>query len=1155
MGPVNIPKKSALHLKLPFLDCTVVNGLYQGHLAEVIDIDPGSGLYKCIIRLAYSNLLKDFSPYEIIPTKDEFFKIKEILNTFLHSSNYYNTLKFDYEMIGLNKIKNCLQGLSSLQSQCEEMYRLMYSGVTTEEKELVYIFTNLIFDNIKKQYTKDLDEIKGQASPAFIVVDHDNNKIDKMTGIDPNTGVFNDYNVLYDQHRNDNLTMETKEALSYSHFGHISDELEYLENTFSKPLRTACEQLSLNYSPDFVNSHSMRMENIINTNHILFYELQETNLLITAYLFMYYYEMDIQIAYQLLPFQGYLQTANSDPRSIVDILLTFEFLKKQYNKISPFDLIIHYIDAFANAMGVKVEIKQKQTKSLKKSILMVVEKKRGDGTGYRHKKSGKVPESVVLLKPEVQESIRIPILNYMLKRVNNRIDNIYSSTYSASIHSLSTNRQREILLELSNYFKDNRALNRNELFSKFKKSEELNFVKDYLSEYNDRIKLTESEVTVKQKTHKNRLTAIGSPLKREIVNSIQDTVRKHLKELNAIDIAKNEYNILLQFSEDLSNPDLLYTHLGNPDYVKIIEPYLLSYEKAVSEKMKDLNSKNKVSVINKLSLETNINLKVNETQRQFVKTYNQKIHELINSNSEKHLETLKKIDHFKELLAKAKNVRDADSEENRKLRQSYVQTIREYKTKIDSTLDHARIKMYQKIMLNMNVISDYSNNEILYLKKYTEYYSFITSSIKKGGPSWYTTETVELLHVENENFDKQVSAITEKYIKEIHRLTFYSKDAEKVIKEMKVLSKFIQHGDPERNIFYLNETLILKTKLKKLVTNVASNIKKILSGTGLELKDSIEFNINGLKGAIDKRILALNIAYRESDDTVVLLELKNKIKALEKINKYLDDSVANIKKALEQKLATEKAKKSLQKTQMKIDVYQNILDEFKELFEVYQLNILALEQTLGYYQEVAALNKMKVVKQTIKVPNFEKYTDVITKNVKDSNLPDYVKNKFLGDRRDPKNIIPGTISKIPQTDPETILYYKEIIALHKRINVVKGDITEEAEMMSGLSNVKIGSKRKALEEPVTLAQKRREFDTEFRHSILKSKFSSKEKEYILANINAIKNLSTTQIKNLELNVKHSSDPLDKIKLDLNRFYTFKLAELTNNYNRAVRQRM
>lgn len=333
-----------------------------------------------------------------------------------------------------------------------------------------------------------------------------------------------------------------------------SNVAEYFDDPVSHAVLNCVNLLQLSNTSNFVNSHSIEIQNR-EKNLINYNRREDLHLLVTGYLFIFLNQLNCQIDNNLLRSLGIKIRPNDNPETIIKVLEFFDFIKKnQDDKINNFILQLEKIDGIERIHPINIKIRSDFI---------------GNGP-YPIK--FKEPSYNVILPLPVKKAIEEPIRHYILQKIK---DKIKKTKITEELKALK-------ILE-KNFLSSKRT-------SEFIKARKVygKYFKEYYHELKQRQKVVENKVNEVNK----------KPIPTIIKDKIKNEIIKNMKNAK-----KTEYKIL----ENLANNfDDRYILTGNPDYYKIIEPYLIKYNQLLSEKV---NKGKKIDVklyqlLNKLKSDT-----------------------------------------------------------------------------------------------------------------------------------------------------------------------------------------------------------------------------------------------------------------------------------------------------------------------------------------------------------------------------------------------------------------------------------------------------------------------------------------------------------------------------------------------------------------------
>lgn len=336
-----------------------------------------------------------------------------------------------------------------------------------------------------------------------------------------------------------------------------SNVAEYFDDPVSHAVLNCVNLLQLSNTSNFVNSHSIEIQNR-EKNLINYNRREDLHLLVTGYLFTFLNQLNCQIDNNLLRSLGIKIRPNDNPETIIKVLEFFDFIKKnQDDKINNFILQLEKIDGIERIHPINIKIRSDFI---------------GNGP---YPRKFKQPSYNVILPLPVKKAIEEPIRHYILQKIK---DKIKKTKITEELKALK-------ILE-KNFLSSKRT-------SEFIKARKVygKYFKEYYHELKQRQKVVENKVNEVNGVNKKPIpTIIKDKIKNEIIKNMKNA-------------KKTEYKIL----ENLANNfDDRYILTGNPDYYKIIEPYLIKYNQLLSEKV---NKGKKIDVklyqlLNKLKSDT-----------------------------------------------------------------------------------------------------------------------------------------------------------------------------------------------------------------------------------------------------------------------------------------------------------------------------------------------------------------------------------------------------------------------------------------------------------------------------------------------------------------------------------------------------------------------
>lgn len=308
---------------------------------------------------------------------------------------------------------------------------------------------------------------------------------------------------------------------------------EYFDDAVSHAVLNCVNLLQLTNTSNFVNSHSIeiqnREKNVVNYNR-----RDDLHLLITAYLFVFLNQLNCQVDNNLLTSLGIRIRPNDNPETIIKVLEFFDFINKnQDDKIINFILQLEKLEGIERIHPVNIKITSDFI---------------GNGPYLRKFKQ---PDYNIILPLPVKKAIEEPIRHYILEKIKNKIK---------------TTKVTEELKALKILEKNFLLHKRTSEFIKARK-----IYATYYKEYYNELKVRQNVVENKVNKQKPIPTTIKSQIKKEILKSIKSS-----KPLS-------HQKVLIYLANNFDNRYIL---TGNPNYYKIIEPYIIKYNKLLNLKVK-----------------------------------------------------------------------------------------------------------------------------------------------------------------------------------------------------------------------------------------------------------------------------------------------------------------------------------------------------------------------------------------------------------------------------------------------------------------------------------------------------------------------------------------------------------------------------------------
>lgn len=313
-----------------------------------------------------------------------------------------------------------------------------------------------------------------------------------------------------------------------------SNVAEYFDDPISHSLLNCVNLLQLTNTANFINSHSIEIQN--REKNLLNYNRREhLHLLITAYLFIFLNQLNCQIDNNLLRSLGIRIRPNDNPETIIKVLEFFDFIKKNKDdQINNFILQLEKIDGIERIHPVNIKIRSDFI---------------GNGP---YPRKFKQPSYNVILPLPIKKAIEEPIRHYILEKIKNKIK---KTKITEELKALKILEKNFLLSKRSSEFIKARIF-----YHKY--------FKEYYHELKQRQKIVENKVYYKKPIP----TVIKNKIKEELIKKMKKTLK-----------STKEYKVLEHLA---NNFDDRYILTGNPDYYKIIEPYLIKYNQLLSEKIK-----------------------------------------------------------------------------------------------------------------------------------------------------------------------------------------------------------------------------------------------------------------------------------------------------------------------------------------------------------------------------------------------------------------------------------------------------------------------------------------------------------------------------------------------------------------------------------------
>jgi uncharacterized protein YlzI (FlbEa/FlbD family) len=472
---VVIQKINALFQKIPFRFGIIVSGIYKGYYGEIVDLT-STNTYVVSVNFFKINL----NPDQIIPEPIEKSKINKELQDLMKYQEYKE-----------NEVAQEI--ISVTQGNVDILYELFKTGNKIGKNFLV-----LIFEKIKKQFDDEvLDEPQYQEEEQI------------------------DYEATFEQIVNLNQNVA-----------------EYLDDPVSHSLLMCANLLQLNNSSNFVNSHSIEIQNR-EPNIKNYFRSDDLHLLITAYLFVFLNQLGGQIDTNLLNSLSIRIRPNDNPETIIKLLEFFDYIKKNKE-----EKIIDYIMQLEKLDGLH-------------RIHPTVIKRRVDFVrkDFVKRKSYKQADYLVLLPLEVKKAIEEPIKFYLLQKVRAQIRRTkcksQNSCKSQRISGKSQNKELKERQKMAEVYVYNKIKNGLKNGSKIPKSKSK----------------SKSEIT-----HKGEKELVRKMIEQEIK-------RNNIKTRS----------ILEHFLKNFDNLKYRYTHIGNPEYLNVIDPYIKEYQKLIKVKSQEVH--------------------------------------------------------------------------------------------------------------------------------------------------------------------------------------------------------------------------------------------------------------------------------------------------------------------------------------------------------------------------------------------------------------------------------------------------------------------------------------------------------------------------------------------------------------------------------------
>src|SRR6476620_1729289 len=195
------------------------------------------------------------------------------------------------------------------------------------------------------------------------------------------------------------------------------------------------------------------------------------------------------------------------------------------------------------------------------------------------------------------------------------------------------------------------------------------------------------------KKKSNLLKNIKSPIKNEITKNFISNIKNGIVKEIQTNIKKDKnklskYSVLQYFLAKFdTKPELIYALTENPQYASLIKPYIDEYEKTLSESI----LKNRKASLEKIIIEQNLESQKNQQKLLILRQTGNEIRSIIEK--------------------------------------SYHPYYQGNQTRYNP--DTKTIKLYEKLLENLSIISDYTPEKIEKIKSSLEFYNKINADITK----------------------------------------------------------------------------------------------------------------------------------------------------------------------------------------------------------------------------------------------------------------------------------------------------------------------------------------------------------------------------------------------------------------------------------------
>lgn len=847
-----IQKKNALFNYKAFSSGFIRNGPYKGKSCEIIDI-LSTGLYQVRVALMDSVQQTNIDPTNIIPDKHEKYKIEKALYE-LKSPGFVDLLKKESQIIMLSNIKNKIRDV-------DHLYELFYPN-----QKPVYTKKTIIIQDKKREIKREIlvaEPFKQQDTVIndFLQLIFDKVKIQLV--------IINDE--INNELKKRNIKHEELEQEEYSEPTTILDEnknvdyvnIEMLENDIKEKPQEELFDFEENLKRKY-----QEPEYIIQPKDNLFFRASEI--------------CGLPINPEFI---------NSHSQIIENYTRSYFKQSRSYNENHNYAIVTAYIFIYFNQMGKQIlheildSLKIKITNNydpesiinlmlyhsfLKKSDttlvidyiskILNIEKitlhKPGNfkqrlikGSGADPRTYKNLPKPMLLNEFQIRKTIEEPIKYDIAEKIKFRL---------IQLNKGGTIDEIESLTDLQYYFS-----NPQEKKLKYNKYQQV-----YLSEYNKRLNNFENEYSKMMKKKSSLLKKISSPVKNEINKKFFINIKKEISEKIKNDKDKlYEYNVLQYFLNKFDKPELIYTLLENPKYAGVIKPYIVEYEKTLNETI----LKNKKASLEKIVKQQNLDSIENQQKLNILRETSNNIRSIINAsynpyyqgNTLKYNPDAKKIKLFEKLLANLSIISDYTPEKINEIKTSI-----EFYNKVNADIIEIVVRRNYLFDLLKIKQSEQGNREVpKYVIKKSG--SLDDSNLDSGLP---VSSLIKSKKYYNDGIIKEIQQIKDEFTQLDKYIHDYQTKQIRKIKDDIILKQIQELDDNKKKIY--NE--FKKNKNKKVFDQQLVEFNKFKK----EKEKKTQIFLNELNSIVNKTNHELDY-----DNQVVNLyqELHNKFNSLDKI--------------------------------------------------------------------------------------------------------------------------------------------------------------------------------------------------------------------------------------------------------------------------------